>query len=57
MANKQPILGIDPGTLITGYGVIDADQQPLDFVCIRPPAKLIPSERYKIIFDTIDTLI
>jgi crossover junction endodeoxyribonuclease RuvC len=57
MANKQPILGIDPGTLITGYGVIDADHQPLDFGCIRPPSKLILAERYKIIFDSIEALI
>jgi crossover junction endodeoxyribonuclease RuvC len=57
MANKQPILGIDPGTLITGYGVIDADQQPLDFGCIRPPPKLLLAERYKILFDNIELLI
>lgn len=57
MANKQPILGIDPGTVITGYGVIDGDQNPLDFGCIRPPAKLILQERYKIIFDSVEALI
>ncbi len=55
---KNPIiLGIDPGTLITGYGVIDGDTQPLDFGCIRPPAKLPLAERYKIIFDSVEGLI
>lgn len=54
---KFIILGIDPGTRITGYGVIDADSQPLDFGCIRPPPKLILAERYKIIFDSVEALI
>lgn len=57
MANKQPILGIDPGTRITGYGVIDGDQQPLDFGCIKPPPKLPLAERYKILFDGVEALI
>lgn len=58
MASKKfTILGIDPGTRITGYGVIDADIQPLDFGCIRPPPKLILSERYKILFDGVEALI
>lgn len=54
---KFTILGIDPGTRITGYGVIDADAQPLDFGCIRPPPKLILADRYKIIFDSVEALI
>lgn len=57
MANKQPILGIDPGTRITGYGVIDSDQQPLDFGCIRPPAKWPLADRYKILFEGVEALI
>ncbi len=57
MADKPIILGIDPGTRITGYGVIDEDKHPLDFGCIRPPAKLHLAERYKIIFDSIESLI
>ncbi len=58
MTQKNPvILGIDPGTNITGYGVIDGDSRPLDFGCIRPPAKLILAERYKIIFESIELLI
>ena len=50
------ILGIDPGTRITGYGVIK-DLQPLDYGCIRPPADLPLPERYKIIFDGVEQLI
>ena len=58
---KKPlvILGIDPGTQITGYGVIKAGSsfEALDFGCIRPPAKLPISQRYLIIFQGIDHLI
>jgi crossover junction endodeoxyribonuclease RuvC len=58
MAQKNPvILGIDPGTNITGFGVIDGDSKSIDFGCIRPPAKLILAERYKIIFEGIERLI
>jgi crossover junction endodeoxyribonuclease RuvC len=58
---KSPvIIGIDPGTRITGYGVVKAGSgkhEPLDFGCIRPPAKLEISERYLIIFNGIDHLL
>lgn len=54
------ILGIDPGTLITGYGIIlvnGAHYQALDYGCIRPPASLKLSDRYLIIFNALDELI
>ncbi|HSW86767.1 MAG TPA: crossover junction endodeoxyribonuclease RuvC [Rhabdochlamydiaceae bacterium] len=54
------ILGIDPGTRITGFGVIkmkNGSSEPLDFGCIRPPQKLEISERYLVIFNAIDHLI
>ncbi len=57
MAQKKIILGIDPGTRITGYGVIDEDRQPLDYGCIRPPSKMMLAERYKILFEGIEALI
>jgi crossover junction endodeoxyribonuclease RuvC len=59
MHKKEIILGIDPGTRITGYGVIAIGNgpEPLDFGCIRPPATLSLADRYKIIFDGIETLI
>ncbi len=57
MVSKNIILGIDPGTRITGYGVIDDHSLPLDFGCIRPPPKLSLAERYKILFDSVEALI
>jgi crossover junction endodeoxyribonuclease RuvC len=60
MQRQEIILGIDPGTRITGYGVIHLGThhpQPLDFGCIRPPPTLSLPERYKIIFDGIEALI
>ncbi len=57
MKKKQIILGIDPGTRVTGYGVISGEQAPIDFGCIRPPPSLSLGERYKIIFDAIEILI
>lgn len=57
MTQKEIILGIDPGTRITGYGAIDKEKQPIDFGCIRPPPKLALAERYKILFESVEALI
>lgn len=59
MKKKEIILGIDPGTRITGYGVISSDGTPMavDFGCIRPPSTLSLSERYKILFESIEILL
>ncbi len=54
------ILGIDPGTHITGYGVIQIEgqqQKPLDFGCIRPPKHYTAAEKYLAIFEGIDALL
>jgi crossover junction endodeoxyribonuclease RuvC len=54
------ILGVDPGTRITGYGlirVVNNRLEPIDFGCIRPPATLPLEQRYKIIFEAIEQLI
>ncbi|MDN3506051.1 MAG: crossover junction endodeoxyribonuclease RuvC [Simkaniaceae bacterium] len=54
------ILGIDPGTRSTGYGIIDHSTHSsvaLDYGCIRPPAKATSSQRYLIIFEGIEDLI
>lgn len=54
------ILGVDPGTRISGYGVICIENQvcvPIDYGCIRPPSHLKLSERYLVIFDSIEELI
>lgn len=57
---KYIILGIDPGTRITGYGVIETDlrtHSPLDFGCIRPPTTLSLHERYAVIHEGIEHLL
>ncbi|MBM3208062.1 MAG: crossover junction endodeoxyribonuclease RuvC [Chlamydiae bacterium] len=53
------ILGIDPGSQVTGFGVIKSGStlEALDFGCIRPPSKLDLSERYLIIYNGIEHLI
>ncbi len=54
------ILGIDPGTRITGYGLIRVKGpllETLDFGCIRPPATLPLADRYRIIFDSVEQLL
>jgi len=57
MTKKRIILGIDPGTRITGYGIIDAEGGALDFGCIRPPPTLDLALRYKIIFEGVEALL
>ncbi len=57
---KKKILGIDPGTIITGYGIIEsihAEYAAIDYGCIRPPKTLKLTERYLIIFNGIEELI
>ena len=54
------ILGIDPGTRITGYGLIRLNGsliEPLDFGCIKPPPTLPLEQRYRILFDGVEALI
>lgn len=62
--NKNPqnsiIIGIDPGTAITGYGIIlvnGSNFSAIDYGCIRPPAKLKLSDRYLIIFNGLEELL
>ena len=53
------ILGIDPGTRITGYGIIKVNGpqlSPLDYGCIRPPPDLALPQRYRIIFEALEGL-
>ncbi len=57
---KQIILGIDPGTRVTGYGVLEASSHhlfALDYGCIRPPSNLLLEKRYLIIFQALQKLI
>ena len=53
------IIGIDPGTVVTGYGIISQegrDMKAVDYGCIRPPAKLNLADRYLIIYNSLGTL-
>lgn len=54
------IIGIDPGSLITGYGIIKHQNncsQVLDFGTIRPPQKNPIEQRYYMIYTTLDHLL
>lgn len=54
-------MGIDPGTQLTGYGIIALNEKrefsAIDYGCIRPPKDLPLSVRYKIIFNSIEALL
>lgn len=54
------ILGVDPGTYITGYGIIkwvNGIWKAIDFGCIKPPKNMKLSDRYLEIHQGIDQLI
>jgi len=53
------IIGIDPGTGILGFGVIEVGTKPalVDAGVIRTPVKQADSERLKTIFDELNQLI
>lgn len=58
--NAVTIIGIDPGTLVSGYGVIEVKAgnfTALDYGCIRPPPKLELHKRYLVIFRAVEDLI
>lgn len=60
MKKREIILGIDPGTVITGYGIIESTGGkivPLDYGAITPPKKLELPARYLIIHEAIEKLI
>ncbi len=63
MVNQSPadiIIGIDPGTIVTGYGIIRIDgsaMHVLDYGCIKPPAHLKITDRYLLIFESIEQLL
>ena len=51
------VLGINPGTRITGYGILDEEKKPLDYGCIKPPPNLPLSARYQVLFESLEELI
>lgn len=59
-SKEKIILGVDPGTRITGYGIIKVKGPQLttiDYGCIRPPSQLHLAQRYRIIFEGLEKLI
>ena len=54
------ILGVDPGTVVTGYALVRIAAhglEPIDFGCIVPPKKYPLSRRYHVIFQGLFHLI
>lgn len=55
------VIGVDPGTLVTGFGIISAEGGkvlvPVDYGCIRPPKTMKLSDRYHVIFKGILDLV
>lgn len=54
------IIGIDPGTTLTGYGIIEllnGRLVPVDYGCVRPPTKMKLSDRYLILFNALEELL
>lgn len=54
------IIGLDPGTRITGFGIIKVSgnqYQALDYGCIRPPSKDLLTDRYLIIYNALEEII
>ncbi|MGB0385776.1 MAG: crossover junction endodeoxyribonuclease RuvC [Ardenticatenaceae bacterium] len=54
------VLGLDPGTAIVGWGVVDAEGQDMSLVeygTIRTPAKRPLAERVTLIYDNLNELL
>jgi len=54
------IIGIDPGTRITGYGIIKVEgntHKIVDYGCIKPPTDLKITDRYLVIFNGVEELV
>lgn len=57
---EQIILGIDPGTRITGYALLSGifpSLEVLDFGAIRPPPKAPLQNRYLILFESLESIV
>lgn len=60
LKKELTILGVDPGTRITGYGLIKVAHPiiiPLDFGCIRPPINQELPARYLALFNSLEKLL
>ena len=60
MTTPIRILGIDPGSRVTGFGVIDLLGRQQTYVasgCIKTPPKAVLSERIAVLFEHISEVI
>ncbi len=58
--DRMRVMGVDPGSKVTGYGVIEFDERrisALGYGCINAPQKYPLSARYVIIYDALRELI
>ena len=54
------IMGVDPGTAITGYGLVDFKGNrfsPVEYNCIRTPAKMNLADRLLILYRELEKVI
>lgn len=54
------IIGIDPGTVVCGFGIILCEgnsYRVIDYGCIRPPKKYALADRYLVIYDSVYALL
>jgi crossover junction endodeoxyribonuclease RuvC len=59
-SNDMKILGIDPGTVVMGYGVIESDGDAItlvDFGAIKAPEKAEIGERLSLLFNQLTKVI
>ena len=57
---EQIIMGVDPGTSVTGYGIVKLDgstYSTIDYGCIRPPRTLSLSGKRRVIFESMGHLL
>lgn len=60
MTEEIIIIGVDPGTVITGYGIIKKvgnNFETIDYGCIRPPKEKELNDRFFIIHEGIENLL
>jgi len=54
------VIGVDPGSRVTGYGVIEFDGTQMvavDYGCIKPRPTFPLSKRFAVIYDALEELI
>ncbi|MCB1180909.1 MAG: crossover junction endodeoxyribonuclease RuvC [Chlamydiia bacterium] len=59
MNQKRIFIGVDPGTRVTGFGIIQVSDrlEVMDYGCIRPPASKRLTTRYQILFEAFCELL